>query len=62
MSWKEKYVEEIKDAVEYSCLTDTTNKIEEIIDKIYADGYADGASDNPDDVESKPAFDWCDLD
>ena len=50
-SWKEKYVYDIKEAVEYSCLTDTTKAIEKIIDKIYEDGFADGVAEGEDSCE-----------
>lgn len=40
--WVSDYVEEIRDAVEYCAVVDKTDKIEQVIDKIYEDGYADG--------------------
>jgi len=49
--WKEKYVYDIKEAVEYSCITGTTKAIEKIIDKIYEDGFADGVADSIDSCE-----------
>lgn len=40
-----KYVEsrlqDVVDAVEYCCVTDSTDKLEEILEEIYDEGYED---------------------
>jgi len=42
MDWKEKYVEEIVEAVEYCAVVGGSDKIMQVIQRIYDRGFDDG--------------------
>lgn len=63
--YEKKYIGEIIKAVNVFPTQDITDKLRQIINKIYDDGYVDGVAEYETYVEEQipePIFDWNDMD